>query len=487
MNKNLMDIINSFDFNSEINEQEKTNEQQVETVQDLKIENDVTIDLDADKAFVLNDLNSIENEKQPHLDNLNLLDIEKSENSVFQKEDIIIINEGKTQSEQKEIVIEQKLEIAEQPNWSNFDDDDDQYSKSFKIKIFGIGGAGCNVIDVLNRKFDSIKENANLYALNTDVNALKRIKSVRNRFLLGKEKLKGYGSGGDPEVGRQAAIADKEAIKKELANTNLLFIVAGMGKGTGSGASPEIAKIAKELGILTIGIINMPSLACEGNIVYKNALESLNTFKENCDSITTISNERIINKYNEKNISFHDAYALANQEVGNVIVRILNLIYQPTIMNIDFADIKNFFKNNKYFYVNGIFFDQPYDVIEFKESIQKQIAQSNSDISLTNAHQILVNLYISRTIPSTIVGDIRKVFGEISGNKSISLISGIDYIENSGKDVVEGSFIISGSWMNAFSNVDKILKKEQINKTSKIFLDKDNEYIDKKNNFDELD
>lgn len=169
------------------------------------------------------------------------------------KKDFIIydsrINEQNRQNISINNDMEEKVVSNQQKKCCNFNLDDKINNKNtFSIKVIEIGGAGYNVIKNIAEKHPIVKKLASIYAFNTDKNSLKLLlgTNVENIYLLDKENLFGYGSGGDPIIGQNAIKHDSEAIKKEIKNTDILFIIAEMGKGTGSGGAPELAKIAKE-------------------------------------------------------------------------------------------------------------------------------------------------------------------------------------------------------------------------------------------------
>lgn len=322
-------------------------------------------------------------------------------------------------------------------------------NSSFNIKVIGIGGAGCNVINHIAANHKDIGDVATLYAFNTDLCSLKLMKNVSNLFLLNKEELKGYGSGGNPLVGKQAVQKDAPAIKQELAGTDILFIIAGMGKGAGSGGAPELAQIAKELGILTVAIVNMPSIACEGEVIFNNAFNALQSLLANSDSVSTISNEKIIS--NNKDISFFDAYQLANEEIAFIIEDIINIIFKPTVMNVDFADLKSFFKHNKYFMANHLAFDNVnLGQIQIREQIARKIKNSLSDVNINESKQVIANISMSRDAPTTILADINRSFAEITKNDKLSLVAGINYRED--KQIILSYLIAGKNFATNFDN-----------------------------------
>ncbi len=325
----------------------------------------------------------------------------------------------------------------------------EEENSSFNIKVIGIGGAGCNVINHIAANHKDISDVATLYAFNTDLCSLKLMKNVPNLFLLNKEELKGYGSGGNPLVGKQAVQKDAPAIKQELAGTDILFIIAGMGKGAGSGGAPELAQIAKELGILTVAIVNMPSIACEGEVIFNNAFNALQSLLANSDSVSTISNEKIIS--NNKDISFFDAYQLANEEIAFIIEDIINIIFKPTVMNVDFADLKSFFKHNKYFMANHLTFDNVnLGQIQIREQIARKIKNSLSDVNINESKQVIANICMSRDAPTTILADINRSFAEITKNDKLSLVAGINYRED--KQIILSYLIAGKNFATNFDN-----------------------------------
>lgn len=352
---------------------------------------------------------------------------------------------------QPEPVVEQPKPVVEQPKkaFSNIDLSNDEANNTFNIKVIGIGGAGCNVINHIAANHKAITDAATIYAFNTDLCSLKLMKNVSNLFLLNKEELKGYGSGGDPEIGKKAVQHDAGPIKAELAGTDLLFIIAGMGKGAGSGGAPELAQIAKELGILTVSIVNMPSVACEGNAIHNNAFNSLQTLIVYSDSVTTISNEKIIS--NNKDISFYDAYQLANEEMADIIEDIINIMFKPSVMNIDFADVKSFFKENKFFMANRLTIDSTnLSQIKIREAIATKIKKSFSDVNINDCKEVIANINLSKDTPTTILADINKSFVEITKNDKLSLVIGVNYND---EKKIEISYLIAGkSYSSNFDN-----------------------------------
>lgn len=203
-----------------------------------------------------------------------------------------------------------------------------------KIKVIGVGGAGNNAVD---RLIESGLKSAEYIVVNTDNQALARSRATK-RIQIGVQLTKGLGAGADPEVGRAAAEENKDAIQEALKNTDLLFITAGMGGGTGTGAAPVIAKIAKEMKILTVAVVTLP-FNFEAKRRMDNALAGIEELKKSVDSMITIPNDKI-RQVVPKDTSFADALKVADEVLRQGIRGIAELIVKPSLINLDFADVK---------------------------------------------------------------------------------------------------------------------------------------------------
>lgn len=207
-----------------------------------------------------------------------------------------------------------------------------------KIKVIGVGGAGNNAVD---RLIESGLQSAEYIVVNTDNQALARSKSA-NRIQIGVKLTKGLGAGADPSVGRAAAEENKEAIQEALKDTDLLFITAGMGGGTGTGAAPVIAKIAKEMKILTVAVVTLP-FSFEAKRRMDNAVAGVEELRKSVDSIITIPNDKI-RQVVPKGTSFSDSLKVADEVLRQGIRGIAELIVKPSLINLDFADVKTTLK-----------------------------------------------------------------------------------------------------------------------------------------------
>ena len=203
-----------------------------------------------------------------------------------------------------------------------------------KIKVIGVGGAGNNAVD---RLIESGLQSAEFIVVNTDNQALLRSKASK-RVQIGIKLTKGLGAGADPSVGRAAAEENKETIQEYLKDTDLLFITAGMGGGTGTGAAPVIAKIAKEMKILTVAVVTLP-FNFEAKRRMDNALAGIEELRKVVDSIITIPNDKI-REVVPKGTSFADSLKVADEVLRQGIRGIAELIVKPSLINLDFADVK---------------------------------------------------------------------------------------------------------------------------------------------------
>jgi cell division protein FtsZ len=273
-------------------------------------------------------------------------------------------------------------------------------------------------------------------------------------FLIGEKKLKGFGSGGNPSIGRDAFAENKADVEKILSSkTDILFIIAGLGKGTGSGVSPEIAKIARANNITTVAIVTIPSINVEGRKVYENSLESYSELEKSCDSLCAISNEKIISTAAET--AFFDQLSKGNKEIGSTISDFVDIVTSAGKLNIDYHDLESFLKHNKYFFHTLIVLDKVYNYENLNTLITDAISKSYSNINFELADiEVIVNFKINSGTQSKLIEDTKNILEKISNNSNIKLIYGIE--ETSTSDNVEISLFISNSHqMQQSSGIEK--------------------------------
>ena len=262
----------------------------------------------------------------------------------------------------------------------------DSKSQNAIIKVIGVGGCGGNAIDhMINKNLTGVE----FICANTDMQALK--KSRASHILqIGQAMTKGLGAGAKPEIGKQAAIEDKEKIINSIKGADMLFITAGMGGGTGTGAAPVIAKIAKELGILTIAVVTKPFLF-EGKRTLI-AAEGINELVQNVDSLIVIPNEKLMEVLGE-NIPFLEAFNAANDVLHNAVSGISEIINSPGLVNVDFADVKTVMSEMGMAMIGSGVAQGEHRA--FKASQAAVASPLLEDVNLVNARGVLVNISAS--------------------------------------------------------------------------------------------
>jgi len=213
-------------------------------------------------------------------------------------------------------------------------DIDNTHEMKARIKVVGVGGGGNNAVD---RMVEDEIEYIDFISANTDNKALTRSKAPV-RIQLGEKLTRGLGAGGQPDKGRRAAEETRDLLAKAIENTDLLFITAGMGGGTGTGAAPVIAAVAREMGILTVGVVTKP-FAFEGAPRMRNALAGIAELRQNVDTLVIIPNERLLQIVGD-DVSLVDAFKRADEVLRQGVLGISGVILDDGLVNLDFADVK---------------------------------------------------------------------------------------------------------------------------------------------------
>lgn len=214
-----------------------------------------------------------------------------------------------------------------------------EFEEVTQIRVIGVGGGGGNAI---NRMVDAGIQGVDFIAVNTDKHVLVQSKAT-HKIQLGEKVTAGQGAGAKPEVGRKAAEESEDAIKEVLKGTDMVFITAGMGGGTGTGAAPVIAQMAKEAGILTVGIVTKP-FAFEGKRRMDQAIAGINELAQHVDSLIVIPNERL-KLVTDQKITLLNAFDVADDILRQGVCSISDLIKVPGLINLDFADITSVMKD----------------------------------------------------------------------------------------------------------------------------------------------
>lgn len=214
----------------------------------------------------------------------------------------------------------------------------DQISTVAKIKVIGVGGGGCNAV---NRMINYNFKGPEFCAINTDQQAL-RTSQAETRIQIGEKLTRGLGAGADPEAGMKAAEESKQEIMDVLSGSDLVFITAGMGGGTGTGAAPIVAQLAKEMGILTVAVVTKP-FAFEGARRAQNAERGIDNLKKYVDTLVVIPNDKLLQIMPKGTML--DAFIYADDVLRQGIQGISDLIVTPSLINLDFADVRTIMKN----------------------------------------------------------------------------------------------------------------------------------------------
>ena len=202
------------------------------------------------------------------------------------------------------------------------------------IRVVGVGGAGLNAVD---RMIDAGITQVDFIAVNTDIQQL-QMSDASTKIHIGSELTEGLGSGADPEIGRRSAEDGYDAIKRALRGADMVFVTAGEGGGTGSGAAPIVARIAREVGALTVGIVTMP-FKFEGSRRRKQADDGLQALREACDTLIVVPNDRLLEVL-DKSTSMLEAFRIADDVLRHGVQGICDLITNPGLINLDFADVR---------------------------------------------------------------------------------------------------------------------------------------------------
>ena len=312
------------------------------------------------------------------------------------------------------------------------------------IKVIGVGGGGCNAI---NNMIDNPIHGVEYISANTDAQSLQN-NEAPIKIQLGASLTRGLGAGANPDVGRDAALEDRDAIAKAISGADMLFITTGMGGGTGTGAAPVIAEIAKEMGILTVAVVTRP-FKHEGKrtIIAQQGIEQL---KQQVDSLIVVPNDKLLAALG-KGVTVKEAFRAANNVLRNGVAGISEIVTCPGLINLDFADVKNMMS------ITGM---AMMGIGESKGSDRARVAVEQAissplldDVSLSGARGVLVNI---TTAPDGFIldeyEDIMAVVSEYA-SPDAELKYGTAEDENMAEDVIRITIIATGLIENNANNV----------------------------------
>ena len=341
------------------------------------------------------------------------------------------------------------------------------------IKVIGVGGGGGNAV---NRMVESGVQGVEFISVNTDMQAL-NFSQASTKIQIGEKLTKGQGAGANPEIGRKAAEESKEQIAAALAGTNMVFITAGMGGGTGTGAAPVVAQIAREMGILTVGVVTRP-FAFEGHKRLEQALAGIDELNKNVDSLVIIPNERL--KYvSEQKITFKNAFEIADGVLRQAVANISELITVPGFINLDFADVTSVMKDAGYAHIGT---GRAAGKDKAAEAARMAISSPLLETSIDMAHGVIVSIIGSDDIgldevetAATMVQqaahpDAHIIFGAFIDDtmddelRVVVIATGFDNIPNSAKPDMDGTGtrkLTTDKTAGLFSNASAEAKEEK--------------------------
>lgn len=294
------------------------------------------------------------------------------------------------------------------------------------IKVMGIGGGGNNAV---NRMISEGVKGIDFISVNTDKQAL--FSSMANKQIqIGEKITRGLGAGAKPQVGKDAAKESRTQIINELEGTDIVFVTAGMGGGTGTGAAPIVANIAKEMGILTIGVVTKP-FGFEGRVRKNNADEGIKNLQENVDTLITVPNDKLLQIVSQ-NTSMMDAFSMADNVLKQGIQSISDLIKMPGLINLDFADVSSIMKDKGLAYIGiGTASGENRAVEAAKEAVESPLLET----AITGAKGILLNIASGGDLTLFEVNDASSLVTELCDPEA-NIIFGTSVREDLGNEIM---------------------------------------------------
>ena len=284
------------------------------------------------------------------------------------------------------------------------------------IKVIGVGGCGGNAVEHMISKDVS---GVDFICANTDVQALKK-SSATTTLQIGMDITKGLGAGAKPEIGREAALEDRDRIAEMIDGADMLFITAGMGGGTGTGAAPIIAEVAKEMGILTVAVVTKP-FAFEGKRT-KVAADGLEELSQHVDSLIVIPNEKLMEVLGE-DVPFLEAFRAANDVLHNAVSGIAEIINCPGLVNVDFADVRTVMSEMGMAMMgsaeaSGV----SRAVIAAEQAVASPLLE---DVNLANARGVLVNITASSSFKMKEYYDVMNTIKEFTAEDATVIVGNV--------------------------------------------------------------
>ncbi|MFN3870194.1 MAG: cell division protein FtsZ [Aquificaceae bacterium] len=327
-----------------------------------------------------------------------------------------------------------------------------------KIKVFGVGGGGCNAV---NRMFLEGVEGVELFAVNTDVQHLASL-AVPNKIQIGEKVTKGLGAGAKPEMGEQAALEDADKIREILRNTDMLFLACGLGGGTGTGATPVIAEIARDMGILTVAVVTKP-FNFEGPKRMQAASEGLEKLKDLVDTYIVVNNQKLV-EIADKNFSIKDAFKMVDDVLVEAVTGITNILVTPALINVDFADVKTVMEKGGLALIGiGEGRGDSRKDYAIQQAINSPLLEGNG---IQGARRLLVTIWVSYDIPFREVEETISKIREAANEDALIIFGAMleDNRESFMRVAVVATDFENAQSLSQFKVVKKLEPKEPLKK-----------------------
>ena len=310
----------------------------------------------------------------------------------------------------------------------------DNVAQSAVIKVFGVGGGGGNAVQhMIKNTIDGVE----FICANTDAQALEKMDTKHN-LQLGGTVTKGLGAGANPEIGRQAALEDRDRIKEIVSGADMIFITAGMGGGTGTGGAPVVAEIAREMGILTVAVITKP-FPFEGSKRMAIAEQGIRELSEHVDSLITIPNEKLMDVLG-KGSTLLDAFSAANDVLGGAVKGIADLITRPGMINVDFADVSTVMSEMGMAMMGTGYAKGENRAVEAAEAaIRSPLLE---DVNLQGARGILINITAGEDLTLGEFSEVGDTISEFASEQAIVVVGTV--IDSSMKDELIVTVVATG-------------------------------------------
>lgn len=292
----------------------------------------------------------------------------------------------------------------------------DKESQEAVIKVIGVGGCGGNAVEHMIEKNVGGVE---FICANTDMQALKK-SNAKNNLQIGMDITKGLGAGAKPEIGREAALEDRDRIAEMIDGADMLFITAGMGGGTGTGAAPIIAEVAKEMGILTVAVVTKP-FAFEGKRS-KVAADGLEELSKHVDSLIIIPNDKLMEVLGD-DVTFLDAFKAANDVLHNAVSGIAEIINCPGLVNVDFADVRTVMSEMGMAMMGSAVATGPdRAVLAAEQAVASPLLEN---VNLANARGVLVNITANHSFKMKEYNDVMRTIRSFTAEDATVIVGNV--------------------------------------------------------------